>query len=312
VSNASGIRADSDQAQRSAISVQAKALVCTKCGATKVAKSHPKNLDGLFMRFVPKRPYRCLHCYHRFWKWEGLFENRQRMVLWAVTVVILAVTLLVQFSANRSLQKTEVTYEANLPSDSSHSIESELDEAPVSQISSINPAIKNKRYAVPTKPLTAEQLERKTAQARIESENAKSVNQARKARLQKTILAESAELESLLKVDIGYRIENWRKAWQAGAVEEYLAFYSQDFVPENEVSLKSWEGMRRRRVDPSRNVSLELSKFAVEFDDKHAKVAVTFTQSYIADSYRETSRKQLVLLKQQQEWKIVSETEINQ
>lgn len=160
-------------------------------------------------------------------------------------------------------------------------------------------------------PLSTSHSQQQLEQARAEAEYAKSVNQAKQARLAKTMINERAELESLLKVDIGYRLENWRLAWEQGDIERYLSFYAQEFQPAAQVSRQQWEQLRRSRVAPSKSIALQLSNFKVAFKQGYTQATVEFDQAYRSGSYRELSRKQLTLLKQQQEWKIVAETELN-
>ncbi len=68
-------------------------LVCPKCDALKIVKSRSKGFDGLFMRFIPRRPYRCLRCYYRFWAAEDFMSDRRR--LWSWTIVVIAGALLI-------------------------------------------------------------------------------------------------------------------------------------------------------------------------------------------------------------------------
>ena len=69
-----------------------KPIACPKCGAGKVAKSRAVSGDRLIMRLLPKRPFRCLHCYHRFWHAEPFNEDPRRLRTWAY---LLAAALLV-------------------------------------------------------------------------------------------------------------------------------------------------------------------------------------------------------------------------
>lgn len=63
-------------------------LVCPKCDALKIVKSRSKGLDGLFMRFIPRRPYRCLRCYYRFWAAEAFMNDKRRLWSWTVVLVV--------------------------------------------------------------------------------------------------------------------------------------------------------------------------------------------------------------------------------
>jgi len=86
-------RLDNNLSSTKATNVSQTALACPKCNALKIVKSRSKGLDGLIMRFIPRRPYRCLRCYHRFWAVEDFFRDNRR--LWSWSVVIITCGLLV-------------------------------------------------------------------------------------------------------------------------------------------------------------------------------------------------------------------------
>jgi len=88
---------------RAAVSGGGRSLVCTKCGASKVARSRLQRFDDLTMRFIAKSPYRCLHCYHRFWVREKIGDSRKRawtLSLLALFLVLLALKLLGVFDSS--------------------------------------------------------------------------------------------------------------------------------------------------------------------------------------------------------------------
>lgn len=240
--------------------------------------------------------------------------NRKRAWTWALIIIALALIILFNVFQN---DESEVVigpfYEAN----QSHNDSS--GNSP-NQAVSANPGGGIENGSSETKqsntrqnnsrPLSAKQIELQLAQARSEVEEVKRLNQQRKAKLEQTMSAERAELESLLKVDIGYHVENWRKAWQAGDFERYLSFYSKQFKPRNDLSFSQWRELRKQRVIPTKKIALKLANFKVEFSNGYNQSTVSFDQSYAAGTYQDTSRKQLLLVKEKQEWRIVSETEI--
>jgi len=70
-------------------------LVCPKCDALKIVKSRSKGFDGLFMRFIPRRPYRCLHCYYRFWAAEAFMNDKRRLWSWSLIVIVGALLIFI-------------------------------------------------------------------------------------------------------------------------------------------------------------------------------------------------------------------------
>ncbi len=59
-------------------------LSCPKCGAEKVVKSRAHGRDRFLMRLLPRRPYRCLRCYNRFWHHEAFTADKRRLRTWFV------------------------------------------------------------------------------------------------------------------------------------------------------------------------------------------------------------------------------------
>ncbi len=59
-------------------------LSCPKCGAEKVVKSRAHGRDRFLMRLLPRRPYRCLRCYNRFWHHEPFAADKRRLRTWLV------------------------------------------------------------------------------------------------------------------------------------------------------------------------------------------------------------------------------------
>ena len=276
------------------------------------------------MRFIPKRPFRCLHCYHRFWLWESFFASTKRVITWIITLLLITLLLAFQMSWQSATADIGPLYEADSSdarpesNDDSSFRGASMDDSeakgrqqqPINTPPINNLATNTLATAISEPAMSAQQLEQRLLQARAEAEQAKHLIEQKKALLEQSMLSERAELESLLKVDIGYYIEKWRKAWQAGNADRYLGFYSEHFAPPKPLSRESWAELRRQRVLPDKHINLKLSDFVVAFSDTHNQSTVTFTQAYEAGIYREVSRKQLVLLKEQQEWKIMSEFEI--
>lgn len=118
------------------------------------------------------------------------------------------------------------------------------------------------------------------------------------------------EQASLLKVDINYMIEQWQDAWQSGDAERYLSFYSETFTPSGDLSRVEWRSQRQTRVSPANPIALSLSNFEVVLEDDNQKAMVSFDQLYESSKHQEQSRKELVLVKDE-EWQIIAERELN-
>jgi len=130
-------------------------------------------------------------------------------------------------------------------------------------------------------------------------------------RLESAFVEDQKALVSLLKIDINHTIESWRKAWQSGAEKKYFSHYSNNFKPSNFLPLKEWRLERAERISSANNIEVNLSDFDVSFTDDNKRAVALFTQSYFSKKYAEVSRKKLVLVNEQDEWKIVLERDVN-
>jgi hypothetical protein len=298
-------------------------LQCAKCGATKVAHSRLQRFDSLKMRFIATRPYRCLHCYHRFWVSEKIAASSKRV--WTLSIVALLLVLLVLkalgiFSVSEQATRVTVVVPEPKPTPGQPSarIASSIGMPQgVDQSNSLTnlpaaPSATREFTQAPEKLLTPEQRARQLLQAKQQAEAAAQLSQARVAQLEQALLPAEQELESLVKIELGYMLERWREAWSAGDLSAYLLSYSVEFKPSNELSFAQWKDARKSRVSPEKKISVELGDFEVAMLDQLNSGVVEFNQRYQSGDYVENSRKRLSLVKEQGAWKITSEVELPQ
>lgn len=312
-------------------------LDCPNCGANRVVVRRPHGAEWLLVLLLPRALLQCLHCYHRFAMPEGLFDRSLRAIIW-VTVLI-GLVLVVFFMWSPADKATNDAAELQIDSQFTPSSEQPSDAhidrvispatkiVPISEEEADAFASQNNSLLASNGSSTAstnlpepgldavklkpQELEQQVALAKAQSEEAERLNQERKKLLQTSLARDPEELESLLRTEVSYRIYSWRDAWQAGQIDEYLAFYSQNFQPNNELTLEQWKARRKQRVSPSKKIELELRDFEVSFDEQSRYCTVVFDQFYRSGTYSETSRKQLVFVKEWHDWKIVSEVELH-
>ncbi|GAA5784954.1 hypothetical protein GCM10007860_30240 [Chitiniphilus shinanonensis] len=102
------------------------------------------------------------------------------------------------------------------------------------------------------------------------------------------------------------QVFNWASAWAAKDVNRYLAFYGSSFKPENAVSRDAWEAERVARLTVPSNVRVEIHGFTVTKKSANA-AEVKFVQAYETGSYRDRVTKTMVLMPENNQWKIVRE-----
>lgn len=130
---------------------------------------------------------------------------------------------------------------------------------------------------------------------------AKSVSETKHVSLENKPVKKSENSESIETV-----LHAWSAAWSAQAADMYLSFYHKQYKPSNGMSLNGWMQSRRYRLKKPRWIKIVLSDFEVE-KNTGKQAIVNFKQSYQSNSFRDTSKKQMVLLYTNDGWRIFRE-----
>jgi tetratricopeptide (TPR) repeat protein len=105
------------------------------------------------------------------------------------------------------------------------------------------------------------------------------------------------------RADILAAVNRWAKSWSARNADGYLASYSKTFSPDKGQSRTAWAAARRERVTSPKKISVEVIDPAVQIVSSN-EARVTFRQNYASDTLNTRSRKTLVMVKEDGEWKI--------
>jgi tetratricopeptide (TPR) repeat protein len=101
-------------------------------------------------------------------------------------------------------------------------------------------------------------------------------------------------------------LRSWADAWSSQDVDAYLGHYSQSFVPAKGRSRESWTILRRKRISAPQFIDLRIVQpRVIRTDDDRA--SVRFQQSYRSDNYADQTIKRLDLVREGEDWKIISE-----
>ncbi len=104
-------------------------------------------------------------------------------------------------------------------------------------------------------------------------------------------------------------IEHWRQAWSARDIDQYLASYSDNFVPADGASRAAWAEARRKNFASRDSIAVSVRGLTAEADGEDA-IKVYFQQDYASGRYRESGQwKTLVLQREDAGWRIVAETQ---
>ncbi len=100
-------------------------------------------------------------------------------------------------------------------------------------------------------------------------------------------------------------LESWAKAWSSQDVSKYLNYYAKDFQTPKGESRQTWAQDRRERIEGKGKINVRVDDANVAIDGNTA--TIKFKQFYTSDRLSATSRKVLVLTKQDGKWLIKQE-----
>ncbi len=101
-------------------------------------------------------------------------------------------------------------------------------------------------------------------------------------------------------------VESWRLAWQEQRVDDYLAAYSKDFRPANGMSRQRWAEERGPRISGPEFIRVTLA-YLDEPQVSGNKASIRFLQSYESNTFQDRVSKLLVLVWEDDGWKILEE-----
>lgn len=100
-------------------------------------------------------------------------------------------------------------------------------------------------------------------------------------------------------------VDRWLSVWAAKNTKAYLAHYAKDFQTPNGESRKSWMEERKSRIEGKGKITVRYESPVVSVDGNTA--TVKFRQHYQSGALVASSRKTLVMIKQDGKWLIKQE-----
>ena len=106
---------------------------------------------------------------------------------------------------------------------------------------------------------------------------------------------------------LNQQIEAWRRDWESGDVERFLAHYSTDFKTQKQTLAQF--ATQKRQVQASKEwVKVELSRQSMfRSPGKDSVVLVTFDQQYSSNNLNDQMRKRQYWIRENGSWKIIYE-----
>ncbi len=108
-----------------------------------------------------------------------------------------------------------------------------------------------------------------------------------------------------------YALESWKNAWKSADVSRYLAAYSSDFTPPDEMDFATWKKKRTASLTRPKFIHITIKDPVVELlTDNH--LLNTFTQDFESDTYQDSVIKILTMALEKGSWKIREERSIQE
>lgn len=108
-----------------------------------------------------------------------------------------------------------------------------------------------------------------------------------------------------------YALESWKNAWQAADVTKYLAAYSSEFTPPDDMDLATWKKKRTTNLARPKFIHVTIKDPVVELlTDNH--LLITFTQGFESDTYQDSVIKILTMVMEKGSWKIREERSVQE
>ena len=109
-----------------------------------------------------------------------------------------------------------------------------------------------------------------------------------------------------IQAEVADTVRAWAEAWSEQRVTEYLSYYSPDFSPEGAMSRQEWLAWRRERVAAPEYIRIAITALEISLPEEGA-ASVAFFQTYRSDTFTDTVRKTLTLVREEGRWKIARE-----
>ena len=104
--------------------------------------------------------------------------------------------------------------------------------------------------------------------------------------------------------DVRTQVIEWSRAWQSRDIDRYMSFYSRSFRSKA-FDYQGWQEQKSLAFKNSANIQVDISDLWVFIEKKQA--VVSFVQRYDNQGNLEVGEKTLILVNENDTWKIVSE-----
>jgi len=116
------------------------------------------------------------------------------------------------------------------------------------------------------------------------------------------------ELKSTEEKSIINALKTWASVWSRRDIKGYLSMYAPDFQLPANMSRKSWERDRKRRLN-KKYINVTIANPQISFVNC-TLARITFDQFYSSNNYEDQTKKLILFKKEAQEWRIIKESSV--
>lgn len=111
------------------------------------------------------------------------------------------------------------------------------------------------------------------------------------------------------KQDVIATTDRWARAWASRSYAEYIALYSSKFKPADGISVETWARRKKALMEKASFIQIDLQVRLVRFTGDIA--TVNMVQRYKSDQFTDSTKKILVLVEEDDGWRILRESSSN-
>lgn len=145
-----------------------------------------------------------------------------------------------------------------------------------------------------------------TVEVRSSDPTADQVAPPEGARVSREGTAASAPVSPVFLQGARRLVDGWSRAWSAQDVDAYLSYYARGFEPAGGGSRSHWAATRRQRLQVPEFIQISITALEAE-PVSESRGRVSFDQGYRSNTYQDSVRKVLELIREDGRWKILEE-----
>ncbi|MCS6810447.1 MAG: tetratricopeptide repeat protein [Tepidimonas sp.] len=101
-------------------------------------------------------------------------------------------------------------------------------------------------------------------------------------------------------------LQRWQRAWTSRDIQGYVDAYVRNYTPRPDMTHAQWVNERTARIVPRKRIELDIKDLQIQPASDGA-IEVRFTQHYRSDSLDNRTRKSLLFVQQDGQWRIAKE-----